>query len=276
MNKKGYRYRKHIRWGQYVFPIFFAVLTIFLWAVPLFTAVTGGTVSKTLLRVNVLFSLLFLLEGVILWFLFYRMAGNSVSIGNNEVIYHNRRGIVKIPFADITHLKFPSVRYMGGWVKIISPKNTIRLTVVIEGIGEFLQELKTILDQKGLSDCYNREKMFLFFKTAIYSDQSWNRIYRIFGKLILFNILGCIISVLCIILLQRNILWSLIFAFFPLVIYLCTELVFARNIAKKSNEESFICPPYNHTYEREIYRKAIIFGVSAYFIAFIIIFFFVG
>jgi hypothetical protein len=89
-------------------------------------------------------------------------------------IYTNRKGVIIIPFDTITHLKFPSVKYTGGWIKIVSPKNSIRLTVVIQDIGDFLQELKNALDRKEFSNCYNRKKMFSFFKTAEFSNQCWS------------------------------------------------------------------------------------------------------
>ena len=280
MDKKEYRYRKHINWGQYAVPIFFGFLTICSWGALLFFAITKGSIPKVVLVVLPPLSFFFLIEAVVLWFLYYRMAGIRISIGEEEIIYANRKGTLTIPLGEITQLKFPSINYLGGWVKIISQKGVIRLTVVIQDIGGFLKELKEFLDKKELSDSYDRKKLYRFFKTAVFSDQSWTRLYKIIGKLILFTILGGITGVLCAIIACLNIkgiiIMSAISIIWPTVVYLYTEAVFGRQLAKKSNEESFTCPPSHPVYEKALYQKAIKFGILIYFIVSITILFFIN
>ena len=265
---KEYRYRKHISWMQYALPIisfiFCIIVLLTFLRMPLFT-------SKPHLLVFVLIAFAFytLFLCGILWYPFYRLAGIRVSVDEEAIVYKFRRGEKRILFESISQLKFPSVRYTGGWVKIISQEHTIRLTVVVENIGDFLQELKNGLDKKGLSDFYDKAKLFSFLKTASYADYSWARLYMIFGKLVLFTILNIIIALVFSALAQTGpfimALWALISILFPLTVYLIKEFTFARRIAKKSDEESFILPPRDAAHEQSVFRKAFINGELLYF-----------
>lgn len=101
----------------------------------------------------------------------------KVTLTESCIIYKNLKKEIKTPYDDIEMLKFPSIKYTGGWVKIIFKGGNIRLTVVLENIGNFLYELKNILDSKGKSHTYKEDNMFSFFKTASLSDESWERLY---------------------------------------------------------------------------------------------------
>ena len=148
---KEYRYRNHIRWGQYVIPILFGFIVIGLCGCLGIPLASESMSLPALLLVPAL-SFILLLEGILLWYLFYRLAGICVSISDDAIIYKYRRGEKRIQLDSISRLKFPSLPYVGGWVKITSKNDKIRLTVVVEDIGDFLQELKASLDNRGLSD----------------------------------------------------------------------------------------------------------------------------
>jgi len=264
---KEYRYRKHISWMQYVLPItsfiICIIVVVLLLRMPLFT-------SKPHLLLFVLIACAFytLFLCGILWYPFYRLAGIRVSVDDESIVYKFRRGEKIIPFESISQLRFPSVRYAGGWVKIISKEHTIRLTVVVENIGDFLQELKNGLDKKGLADRYDKVKLFSFLKTASYADYSWARLYMIFGKLVLFIILNIISALVFSAIAQAGpfimVLWVAISILFPLTIYLIKEFTFARRIAKNSDEDTFALPPRNATHEQAVFRKALINGELLY------------
>ncbi|MCP4374699.1 MAG: hypothetical protein GY794_00750 [bacterium] len=271
MDNKEYRYRKHIRWGQYAVPIFFAVLTVGLVVTLLILISVTNRDFDALCIVLPVLLIVFFIEGGFVWLLFYRMAGVSVSLGEDAVIYRNRKGVITIPFEDITNLQFPSVKYAGGWVKIVSARETIRLTVVIQDIGDLLVELREALDRKGLSDSYNRKKMFSFLKTAVYSDQSWERLYKIFWKFVLAVVLCGVVGGLCgyfsRVGLVKTLLWSIVASFWPVAIFLYMEIVLGRRFAKATDEETFSCPPRADAEEMAAYRKAGIIGIAVFAIA---------
>ncbi len=164
---KEYRYRRHIFWIQsYVIPIFIGLIVLCIWAsVGLIHVVTGKELFDLALD-GISVTGIFLLEGLILWYIFYRLTGVRVSISNGGVIYRNRSGETRIQPNEITKIEFPSIRYTGGWIKIVSGSKVIRLTVVVEKIGEFLKELKALLDESGNAQRYDKQKLFSFLKTA--------------------------------------------------------------------------------------------------------------
>lgn len=194
---KVYQYKKHIQWGQYVIPVFFSIIfvlyvfmlvTLCVFCLPLLGRVYSP--SQFIFLFVVLFIIIFggviiVVEGFLCWYFYYRLAGVRITIENDGIIYQYRKGENRIDFDKITNIKLPSMRYVGGWITIVAGKEKIRLTVVVNEIGDFVQTLKASLDNVGLSDRYDESKLFRFLKTAVYSDQSWSRGYFLFWKMML-------------------------------------------------------------------------------------------
>ena len=269
MESREYRYRKHIRWGQYVFPLLFGILLAVIWiALLVVCASRGEGLSPTAWGLLGLVTTFISIEGAVVWFAYYRMAGIYVSIDEKAVRYRNRSGTTTIPFESISRLEFPSVKYVGGWLKIVSEAKTIRLTVVFEGIGHFVQELKSALDSNGLSSVYDRDRFTSFFTTAVYSDLSWERLYKIFWTLTISTILGAVIGCLVALLtgLDRTgvATFGLISGGWPSLIYLYTELVFARTTGEALGQTPFVYPEQSAEFEAKTYRNAIKLGSGVY------------
>lgn len=272
MNKE-YRYRKHIHWCQYIFPIFYGILIAGVWGVFGMVILTKKfPLILELVLPPAILSFILLSLGIFLWYLFYSMASIRVSFNDEGIVYKDRGGEKKIPFENIQCLKFPSIPYTGGWVKIISKERTIRLTLVFENIGGFLQELKASLDKRGLSDRYDRAKLFRFLKTAVCADQSWARAYKIFWKLVLITVFTITAGFILVILTKFPIsrvslgkAWIMLSALWPTIVYTAGEIVFARQIAKKSDEKSFTFPRRDTIYEKAVYQKTIFLGTLIYF-----------
>ena len=187
---RKYVYREHLRnpiklmLGMLAF-----IVSIFIYgAIITLIGSSGAERSRILLVLGVgLVGILVIIgiESVILYFIMIRRFKKiNVSIGEEGIIYNNIKGEKVIKYEDIEKLKFSSVKYTGGWAKIKYKGGNIRLTVVLEGIGEFLKELKFHLDEKGMSHIYNEKKLYSFYKTATYSDQGWERLYSKVGKIL--------------------------------------------------------------------------------------------
>lgn len=275
---KVYQYRKHIQWGQYVIAIFFSVLIIFWIFIGVkfsfFSSPTSepffSRFQSVMLTMMVCGGIIFVVEGVLLWYLYYRLAGVRVVIENNAIIYRHRKGETRINFDKITKIGLPSIPYLGGWITIIAGKEKIRLTVVVSEIGDFVQTLKASLDKIGLADKYNESKLFLFLKTAVFSDQSWDRIYSLFWKLLVATLgvggLGIATTTI-----SGNsgffgFFWVLLSFVFPTLVYLFTEIVFNVRIVKTSIRESFFVPPRDVAYENSVYKLTSVIGVIIYLI----------
>lgn len=263
---KEYRYRKFIRWGQYAIPVFWGLLLLFL-LVPMGSLylLIGLHIDSIFMVIFIVEILVFLLAGVGAWYLYYRLAGVSVSIDSDGVVYKYRGGQKRLPFESL-RMDSSSIRYTGGWLKLISGKDVIRLTVVVEGISSFVQELKTALDSRGLSDHYDPQKLFGFIKTAVASDQSWERLYIVFGKLYLSIFVVCITLVNGYIFgtIQWGIIFIVVWGIFSLFwatgAYVVAEIVLMRKIAKESNEKAFTFPQRDPAYEKKVFNDAINWG----------------
>jgi hypothetical protein len=201
--------------------------------------------------------------------MYYRLAGVAVSLDNNGVVYKYRGGVKHLPFETI-RIESASIRYTGGWLKLISGKDVFRLTVTMEGIGYFIQELKTALDSRGLSSHYDPQKLFGFMKTAAYSDQSWDRLYVV-GKLYLIILVvaitvanGYVFGTI-----KWGFIWAIGWGIFSMFwatgVYLIAEIKLGRKIAKESSGQSFAFPKRDLVYEKFVYDQAIKWGGWLYF-----------
>jgi len=272
---KVYQYRKFIQWGQYIFPAVCAIFAAF-WAfmgVALYSLRSMSTRSSSPFQSGILVTtlctaIIFVIEGIVIWYLYYRLAGVRVIFEDDSLIYKHRTGEMKIYFTGITKIGLPSIPYVGGWITINAGKEKIRLTVAIEEMADFVQTLKASLDKNGLANRYEEAKLFGFLKTAVFADQSWDRIYVIFWKFILAIIIYILlgIGIATISNYIGGILWILFSFVYPTLVYGCTEFVFARHIARTAVRDQFFSPARDIAYENSVYRVAIIISSVIYFI----------
>jgi hypothetical protein len=265
---RQYRYRKHLRWGQYVLPVFFGLGMVAPWVALVILLRIGSPEADEGFVFAPIMSFACLLIGGVCWWIYYRLAGVAITLEDDALVYRYRGGVKRLPYDHLEPLRFPSVRYVGGWVALRSGENTIRLTVVVEGIGALLQELKTALDSRGLSDRYDKDRFYGFLKTAEYCDQSWERVYGIFWRYIFATLggaaLGAAVGLIASMRPLAIIAWATVSALWPTGIFAVTEFHFGRRVAKLSEEASFTCPPRDLEWERTIYRKAIAWGLGSY------------
>lgn len=256
---------------QYFLPVFFGLMVLFI-------AILFGNLMRELPDDFVAFpiimmtalSLILIVETAIGWYFLYRLTGVVVSIDEQGVVYRYRGGVKHLRFETL-RVESSSIRYTGGWMKLVSGKDVIRLTVVLEDIGEFIQELKSALDNRGLSSHYDPQKLFAFMKTAVAADQSWERVYGIFEKLFLIIfVVGITIAngfILGTTLFgSLAICWGSFSIFWIMGAYIFAEIILMRKIAKESNEQAFSFPPRDLGYERHVFNKAVSWGGWLYFL----------
>ena len=266
---KEYRYRRHIFWMQYyIIPILTGIAIFFIWVGLGVSLLVSSTPPINLALDGISFTGVALLEGLVLWYICYRLTGVSVSISEGVIIYKSRTGENRIRPDEITRIQFPSIRYGGGWIKIVSAAKTIRVTVVVEEIGRFLKELKELLDDTGHSHRYEHQKFFNFLKTATFSDQSWDRFYLIFWRMLLaafiFGIMGIIFAMVGDFGLLGMAAWLQLSTLWPILVWVAVEIAFSRKIAKESDKETFVCPSRDVVYERAVAFKASLAGLIIY------------
>ncbi len=265
---KEYRYRKHIHWGRYVI---LGVCGIGLLLMLGFIVILAREAAMTCLTgLFAVLGLVILIEGIAGWTIYFRLAGTVVSLTEEALIYKNRGVEKRFPLESL-YLEFASIKYTGGWLKIKSGGETIRLTVVLEDISGFVQELKARLDGKQLSSHYDAHKLFGFLKTAAASDQSWERLYGLFGKLVLLMLdLGIAIFAgyefgtirLYGVLLASS--WVAASILWVTIAYTIAEIILMRQIARQSNEAAFTFPARDPAYEKLVFDRAFLWGGLTY------------
>jgi hypothetical protein len=117
-----------------------------------------------------------LLEAVWIGKFAKRLSSTEVKLTEEGLSYSNHHRTVFLKYEEITKIDSRSVNFAGGWFNVLSASNKpIRLTITLQGVGELILILKERMDANGLSDRYDHKKLFNFFRTATYGDQSWER-----------------------------------------------------------------------------------------------------
>jgi len=160
------------------------------------------------------------------------------------------------------------MRFIGGWMKITAGKETIRLTAVIKNIGDLLMELRRALEAKGKGDCMDPRKFYSFLKTAVYVDQSWERFYDYFGRMVL---VGCGLGVMVLFLgwilnmgLQRVIIWVTCSLIWYLILFLIDEIAYIRHFARGADQRTCTFPSRDKEREKYIFANTSLWGIMGF------------
>lgn len=207
-------------------------------------------------------AVILLIEFLLIYFILFRKFKKiSISLNENEIVYNNLKGTQIIKYDDITKLSFPSIKYTGGWVKIHYNGGNIRLTVVLEKIGDFVKELKDILDERNMSNVYNEKKLYNFYKTATYSDQSWDRLYSMFSKLLGLEVVSSLIGLLFNFLTtsyRTKIFFSFIALTYPIFSFIISEFILGRILSKTSKTKGYNIEDRDAELEKKVYKNTFI------------------
>ncbi|MGG7057221.1 hypothetical protein ACQPUZ_02885 [Clostridium tertium] len=268
-----YQYRKHLR-GSFL-NYFTTLIILFSFVFLSFFGVILSDGNKIngidfiiIIFIMVGLFIFLLLELMLIYFLFLkRFKYINVTLTENEIIYNNKKKKITIPYDEIISIKYPSIKYAGGWIEIKYNGGKIRLTAVLENIGEFIYRLKESLDRIGKSDVYNEKKSFNFFKTASFVDESWQRLYENIKYIILLEYVS---------LLMVNFL-----AFFgriqngtsifivsgvitPIIGYIVAEIIIGRMVSKRVVGMEFKILRRNINKENNIIRVCIVVSILLY------------
>jgi hypothetical protein len=184
-----------------------------------------------------------------------RAATAEITLGSEGIHFHNHARTVHIPYRDIRAIEAETFPYLGGWLIVRGPDETVRVTVTLEGIAEFVQRLKRHVDLQNSQAVYDRRELFRFFTTSIYCGQSWARMTGlgsgatlvwlavVFAPILALEFMGAAAAI-------------------PIVAgvlaWLGAEAVFARHVARGADEVHFLAPERDHELERRTYFHAAI------------------
>lgn len=267
-----YRYRKHLR-EPLKFVGIIILMFILFYSLFAFTVAQGQGFDEGVLLFFIIVGIIifFVIGGelLLLYFLFLRRFTKiSVRLTKDAIVYDNIKGRTVVPYEDVVELRFPSIKYTGGWVQIVHTKGDIKLTVVLESIGDFIKELKEKLDQRNMGHKYKKSNLLSFYKTAKYSDQSWERVYEYFKWILLFMGISGLTSVITTLVKGPDgsgILLLLASLIVPAICFIISEVIIGRRLAKGTIETSLVSPERDKSLEVKVYKW--VFGV--YFLLFI-------
>ena len=228
--EKVFYYRKHMR-----------ILKKIIWIVAVLgaiLAIIGLLLDDPFLRAFfIIFGLALIIEFFLINIFYKRFTTTRLVINNDLIHFSNNKKNIVLKYEDISHINTASISNFGGFFTIVGKNGEkIKLTVVIENIGEFILILREKLDELKL-DVYNKDKLFSFYKTSCYSDDSWRRLYYAFPEILLYFALGIVLNYLSVVYytgLISTINWIVVIL--ALVIFTVIELGFyGRKIRKEAD-----------------------------------------
>ncbi len=196
-----------------------------------------------------------------------RMAKIRIQVTNEELIYTNHKGVQRVSFDDITAVEFPSVKYVGGWLKVTSQTSTLRMTVVVEDIPQLVKDIKDQLDRRNMSSVYDQEKLASFTHTAAYSNTSWPRLTRWWWKIALASLGGLLIGiVLCLQVDDFSLRMLILLAslLYPTLVYVVIEIRLVKVLRKQMDVDGLAGQESAVELEGPVVKQTLIWGVVGF------------
>ena len=251
---KTYVYRKMIH-NMYIVTIVLLVICSLLY---IFSAIFSleAMIAETPLMAIVIFD----------FFLYRRLSSTKITLTEDGVSYTNVAISRQIRYDEISKVDSKSVNYMGGWLKIIPIEGKpIRVTVTLQNVGEFIVELKNQMDEQGLNDRYDEDKLFSFYKTSVYADQSWTRAKKLFVILLIGTMIQMFALSFYIVTFDGNPLLGLdmLLLVIGIVPYLIIEFgIYAKEIKHQERRPDWSLDSPDPILEQKHIRFAMIFYIA--------------
>jgi len=277
-------YRKHLRapFKNLIMILMMVFLGIIIMTLGILSTSQGkmnsndSSVYDIIIVVAILFAFVFIfLEvGIIYLLLFKRFQSINITLTDDAIVYNNAKKQIIILYEDIQKLEFPSVKYTGGWIKIVYKGGNIRLTVVLEHIGDFIYALKGKIDEREMEQIYNEKKMISFFKTAVFADESWERIYHNYKFQLAASYICTIITILILWCFDNSsnndhFIYGGLLA--PVVGYLISEIIIGIKLKKRFIVGELRLLPNNPEFEQKIFNICLLGSSIGYLLIILVV-----
>lgn len=267
-----YVYRKHLRAPFKTYLLMEVLMFSTILIMTLGLVITNNKLKEGILPymigiITLIMFAIITIELVIIYIIFVkRFRSISVELTDTAIVYKNSMGDTIIPYEDIQKMEFPSIKYTGGWVKIIHKTGNIRLTVVLENIGKFICELKEKMNERDMNYVYNKKKLFSFYKTAVFAEESWERIYGNYKIQIGISYFSMIMTTVLLYLFDSSlnnqfILGSL---FAPLFGYILSEIIIGVKVKKRVERDSLSLLPRDTKFENSAFMVSMMTATIGY------------
>lgn len=175
---------------------------------------------------------------------FKKLKYTRVVLTDDEIMYITLNKEKIIRYEEITQIECAHFRFNRSWIKIKDKDNIIKLTVSIENIAILIKELKEKLDNKGLCNVYDSKDIYDFYKTATYSDDSWERIYELLKFIPPVLGVNVVISFIISFFIEDNdikMIALMMLVMFPMLTLIFSEIILAlKHLVEMKNEEYVI------------------------------------
>lgn len=204
---------------------------------------------------------------------FKKLKYSRVVLTDDEImcITLNKEKIIR--YEEITQIECAHFKLGIRWIKIKGKDNTIKLTVSIENIAILIKELKEKLDNKGLNNVYDSKDIYDFYKTATYSDDSWERIYELLKFIPPVLGVNVVISFIISFLIEDNnikIIALMILVMFPILNLIFSEIILALKHLIEMKNEDYVIRMRDYQNEHRVFDA--VFVILLIFISILIIY----
>lgn len=270
MESREFRYRPHIKWFQYAIVVFVGLTSV----LPALAMAVGTGLEGEMHVPSLVTALVMGILTLVMFWVFRTMASTRVTVDDDGVRYRSYRKDFRVGFDEIEQLKFPSLTYLGGWLKIKSDQPDIRLTVVLEDLHELVEPLKRGLENAKNTAAYDRGKFFAFYKTAGFASHSWDRVYKLFAPILALTIAALVAwNVFSPAVFDTPdltaIYWIGATALFPMLGWIVAEIIMLISFVRDADEERFSLPERDPAGERKMmamgYGAYVVLSVAVYF-----------
>lgn len=261
---KEFYVRKHSRRPIYTFFMCLLYIVIFLSTFWLIINISSDSNKSFILNFNKVYiwsaiSLVTILT--LLFFLIYyiylrKLKFVKVVLDENSIKYTNMKKDIVIKYDEIKSIDCSHFKYSRGWIKIKGNNEVIKLTVTLENIAVFIKELKEKLDERGLDNLYNSKRIYDFYKTSSYSDDSWERIYELLKFVPPATAFGIVVSFIFSFLINEieiKFISILITMSFPEMVLLLSEAILSIKHIIEMRNEKYIVRMRDYQYEHRVF-----------------------
>lgn len=259
---KEFRARKHLRKSFVTFAsCFLFIFSLFI----IYGLISDLTLSRssrerfseiywsyTTIFISLIFVIFFMA-----YIVYFRGVKNiKVILEENNIRYicNNKEKVIN--YLDIKEVDFSHLKYARGWIRIKGNNTVIKITVAIEDISGFVKDFKEIMDKHGLQDKYDDKKMYDFYKSASYSDDSWERIYELMKFVPPVTgvdvVLGFIFSFFVYNIYIRLIMIGMLFAY-PVLILVFSEFILLIKHKIELKNEQYVVRMRDYQYEHRVF-----------------------
>lgn len=161
------------------------IIILILWVI---AAIPLAFIAPNTIPAMLAFAIIFGLEIR----MYRRLNATRITLGDTHYQHVSSGGLRRIPYEEIRRIEAKSVRYLGGWLKIIpSEGKLIRIAMNLEDGDDLIRTLKNKMAERGLQDRYDENALFSYFKTSTYGLASWTRmgfgaVFFVLGFILLF------------------------------------------------------------------------------------------